>query len=151
MFRIVCASLFVTLTASPVSSVFAADYPDNPVRIIIPFSPGGGTDVITRFLQPRIEKNLGAGLLIDNRSGAGGTIGVGVAAQVDPDGYTLLITSASFTFADAIYKDRLAYDSKKRFPTHHDARGSAAGPGGASVDAGEKRQRAYRAGSQKSP
>jgi tripartite-type tricarboxylate transporter receptor subunit TctC len=117
MFRILRGSLFVTLAgliglSTPAT---AADYPNNPVRIIIPFSPGGGTDVITRLLQPRIEKALGTNVLIDNRTGAGGTIGVGVAAMSKPDGYTLLITSASYSFAQAIYGDKLKYDPKKDF------------------------------------
>ena len=115
MQRFVRGFLVAGLTVSPASYVFAADYPEKPLRVIIPFSPGGGTDVITRLLQPRIEKALGTSLLIDNRTGAGGTIGVGLAAQAEPDGYTVLITSSSFTFADAVYKDKLPYNSKKDF------------------------------------
>jgi tripartite-type tricarboxylate transporter receptor subunit TctC len=117
MFRVLSASLCAALIASPGQTASAADYPDpdKPIRVIIPFSPGGGTDVITRFLQPRLERALGTNLLIDNRTGAGGTIGVKLASEADPDGYTLLITSSSFTFADAVYKDQLAYNSKKDF------------------------------------
>ena len=117
MFRILRGSLFVALASLVGLSMpsAAADYPDGPIRVIIPFSPGGGTDVITRLLQPRIEHALGTNLIIDNRTGAGGTIGVTIASREKPDGYTLLITSSSFTFAQAIYGKKLKYDPKKDF------------------------------------
>ena len=114
MFRITCASLFVTLTALPLPPAVAAGYPEKPIRIIIPFSPGGGTDLLTRALQDRLERALGVSVIIDNRVGAGGTIGVTLAARAAPDGYTLLNTSASYTFAPALYKD-LPYDAIKDF------------------------------------
>jgi tripartite-type tricarboxylate transporter receptor subunit TctC len=117
MFHILRGSLFVTLASliGLPTSAAAADYPNNPVRVIVPFSPGGGTDVITRLLQPRIEKTLGTNLLVDNRTGAGGTIGIGVVALAKPDGYTLLTTSAAFSFSQAIYGNKLKYDPKKDF------------------------------------
>jgi tripartite-type tricarboxylate transporter receptor subunit TctC len=117
VFHILGISLFVTLASLIGLSTpsAAAGYPNKPVRIIIPFAPGGGTDVITRLLQPRIEKALSTNVLIDNRTGAGGTIGVGIAARAKPDGYTLMTTSASFSFADAIFKDKIPYNSKKDF------------------------------------
>jgi len=67
-----------------------------------------------RIMQPKLEKALGTNLLIANRGGAGGTIGVGLAAKAAPDGYTLLVTSASFTFAPSLYK-KLTYDAIKDF------------------------------------
>ncbi len=114
MFRIVCASLFTALTALSTPPVAAAGYPEKPIRLLIPFSPGGGTDILARALQDKLEAALGASVIIDNRGGAGGTIGVTLVARATPDGYTFLLTSASFTFAPGLYKD-LPYDAVKDF------------------------------------
>jgi tripartite-type tricarboxylate transporter receptor subunit TctC len=69
----------------------AQDYPTKPVRVIIPFAPGGASDVVARILSPALTKNLGQQIVIDNRSGASGNIGVEVAARAPADGYTLLL------------------------------------------------------------
>jgi tripartite-type tricarboxylate transporter receptor subunit TctC len=115
MNRISRVSLYAALFALFAPPAYAAGYPERPIRVIIPFSPGGGTDILTRLLQPRLEKAFGTQILIDNRTGAGGTIGVTAAARADPDGYSLLVTSASFTFAPGIYKKDLPYDAIKDF------------------------------------
>jgi tripartite-type tricarboxylate transporter receptor subunit TctC len=91
-----------------------AEYPERPIRVIIPFSAGGGTDVHLRLMQDRLDAALGTNIVIENRGGAGGTIGCGIAAQASPDGYTLLLTSASYTFAPNFYKN-LQYDAVKSF------------------------------------
>lgn len=114
MFRIACASLFATLIPLSAPPATAAGYPEKPIRLVIPFPPGGGTDVLARALQDKLEAALGASVIIDNRGGAGGTIGCTLAARADPDGYTLLFTSASYTFAPSVYKD-LPYDAIKDF------------------------------------
>jgi len=118
MDRIARVCLFATLT-SPVAlhvppGTAANGYPQKSIRLLIPFSPGGGTDLLCRALQERLERAFGVGIIIDNRPGAGGTMGVTLAARAAPDGYTFLITSASFTFAPGLYKD-LAYDAIKDF------------------------------------
>ena len=115
MFRIACASLFAVLIALPAPSALAAAYPEKPIRLLIPFSPGGGTDLLCRAMQDRLERALGVGIIIDNRAGAGGTIGVTLAARAAPDGYTFLVTSASYTFAPGLYKKDLPYDAIKDF------------------------------------
>ena len=115
MFRIACVSLFAALSALPAPSALAAAYPEKAIRLLIPFSPGGGTDLLSRAIQPSLEKALGVGVIIDNRVGAGGTVGVTLAARAAPDGYTLLVTSASFTFAPGLYKKDLPYDAIKDF------------------------------------
>lgn len=89
-------------------------YPTRPIRVIVPFSPGGGTDLVGRALQPKLEAALGVGIIIDNRASAGGLVGVTLVAKSPPDGYTLLLTSASFTFAPSLYKD-LPYDALRDF------------------------------------
>ncbi len=115
MFRIACTSLVATLIALPVLPAAAAEgYPQKPIRLLIPFPPGGGTDILARALQDRLEAALGTTVIIDNRGGAGGTLGCTLAARAAPDGYTFLFTSASYTFAPSLYKD-LAYDAIKDF------------------------------------
>ena len=114
MNRIISASLFAALVPLCAPPAGSAGFPEKPVRLVVPFSPGGGTDLLCRALQDRLERDLGVGILIDNRTGAGGTIGVTYAARAVPDGYTLLVTSASFTFAPGLYND-LPFDAVKDF------------------------------------
>ena len=114
MFRIAYVTLSAILIALSASPAAAAGYPEKPIRLLIPFPPGGGTDILARALQDKLETALGAPVIIDNRGGAGGTIGCTVAARAAPDGYTLLLTSASYSFAPSLYKD-LPYDAVKDF------------------------------------
>src|SRR5262245_34211396 len=114
MNRITSASLFAALFALSAPPAGSAGYPEKPVRLVVPFSPGGGTDLLCRAIQDRLERAFGVGVMIDNRTGAGGTIGVTYAARAAPDGYTLLVTSASFTFAPGLYND-LPFDAIKDF------------------------------------
>jgi len=102
------ALLVVSLTAG------AQPYPTKPVRMIIPFAPGGNTDIIGRVFAPRFGEYLGQQVVIDNRGGAGGSIGTDVAAKSPPDGYTLLMVSASHTINPAMAK-KLPYDSIRDF------------------------------------
>src|SRR6185436_6919297 len=92
----------------------SAGYPEKPIRLLVPFAPGGGTDLLARALQERLERALGVTVFVDNRTGAGGTIGFTLAARAAPDGYTFMITSASFTFAPGLYRN-LPYDPIKDF------------------------------------
>jgi tripartite-type tricarboxylate transporter receptor subunit TctC len=92
----------------------AQPYPTKPVRMIIPFAPGGNTDIIGRVFAPRFGQFLGQQVVIDNRGGAGGAIGTEVAAKSPPDGYTLLMVSASHTINPAMAK-KLPYDSIRDF------------------------------------
>lgn len=114
MLRTACGFLFATLAtqvALSIQPVAAQNYPQRPIRVIIPFAPGGGTDLLMRALQERLDKAFGVSVLIDNRPGAGGTIGVTLASRAVPDGYTIMVTSASYTFAPGLYKDKLPYDA----------------------------------------
>ncbi len=115
MFRIARASLVAALFALPALSVVAADkWPDKPVRLVVPFSPGGGTDLLARAVSDNLTEILGASVIIENRAGAGSTIGTALVARAAPDGYTYLFTSASYTFAPNFYRD-LPYDPIKDF------------------------------------
>ncbi|MDH3287514.1 MAG: tripartite tricarboxylate transporter substrate binding protein [Betaproteobacteria bacterium] len=93
----------------------AAAYPEKPVRLIVPFSAGGATDVLARALSNKLEQALGTNIIVDNRGGAGGTLGAGVAARTPPDGYTLMLTSPSYTFTPTIYGKKLPYNALKDF------------------------------------
>ena len=78
-------------------------YPDKPIRLIVPYPPGGGTDVIARIVQDRLRAALGQSIIIENRGGAGGSIGTEAAAKAAPDGYTVLFTLSSHTINPAIF------------------------------------------------
>jgi tripartite-type tricarboxylate transporter receptor subunit TctC len=91
----------------------AADYPDHPVRMIIPFPPGGSNDVVGRLVAKQLSVKLGQQVFVDNRGGAGGVLGTEAATQAAPDGYTLLIISIAHAVNPALYK--LNYDPLKSF------------------------------------
>jgi tripartite-type tricarboxylate transporter receptor subunit TctC len=92
--------------ASPGWPVYAADYPSRPVRIIVPFGAGGPTDVYVRAVAIELQKSLGQPFVIENRPGAGTTIGTEYVAQAAPDGYTLLMVSSTQTVNETLYKDK---------------------------------------------
>jgi tripartite-type tricarboxylate transporter receptor subunit TctC len=102
--------LAAALLASPF--VHAQEWPTKPVRMIVPFPPGGGTDTVARPLAAKLTQILGQQIVIDNRGGAGGTIGAGIAAKSPPDGYTVLLYSVHGAVAAAAYKS-LPYDLQK--------------------------------------
>ncbi len=89
-------------------------YPDKPIRFVVPYPPGGGTDVIARIVQGRLAAVLGQTINIDNRGGAGGSLGTDLVAKAAPDGYTVLFTLNSHTVNPAIYA-RLPFDTQKDF------------------------------------
>lgn len=90
------------------------DWPERPVRMIVPYPPGGGTDIIARIIQEDLTKELGQTVVVENRGGAAGMIGTEAVARSDPDGYTLLFTLSSHTINPAIYK-KLSFDTAKDF------------------------------------
>jgi tripartite-type tricarboxylate transporter receptor subunit TctC len=91
----------------------AQDWPAKPVRFIVPYPPGGGTDVIARIVQNRLAEQLGQQIVIENRGGAGGALGTEAAAKSAPDGYTFLFTLSSHTINPLLYK--LNYDVEHDF------------------------------------
>ena len=91
----------------------AQAYPSKPVRLIIPFPPGGSNDVVGRAIGQQLAERLGQGVVIDNRGGAGSVIGTNEAAKAAPDGYTLLLISTAFPTSIAF--NRLPQDAMKSF------------------------------------
>jgi tripartite-type tricarboxylate transporter receptor subunit TctC len=93
----------------------AQSYPNKPVKIVVPFPPGGPTDVVARMVAMKLSQSFGQPFVVENRPGAGGTIGSQAVAQASPDGYTLLLAStSSLAMAPSLYKN-LAYDPRKSF------------------------------------
>jgi len=95
-------------------TALAQSYPNKTIRMVIPFAAGGNTDIIGRIFAPKMAEILGQQIIIDNRGGAGGTIGTEVVKRAAPDGYTILMASAGHTINPAMIK-KLPYDSVKDF------------------------------------
>src|SRR5262249_61726894 len=107
MLKAVGALLALTAVAA------AQDYPTKPVRVIIPFPPGGINDTVGRLVATQLSTRLGKQFIVDNRGGAGGTVGTELAANAPKDGYTLLVVSLAHTVNPWLYK--LPYDPIKAF------------------------------------
>lgn len=90
---------------------FAQAYPSKVIRIVVPYSPGGGADNAARILAPRLSQQIGQQVIIENRAGGSGSIGANAVAQADPDGYTVLYDASSFAVNPALRK--LPFDAKK--------------------------------------
>jgi tripartite-type tricarboxylate transporter receptor subunit TctC len=109
----VAAAAVVSLSPSPAAA--QADYPNKPLRLIVPFPPGGSTDIIGRVVALRLGEKLGQQVIVDNRGGAGGTIGTEAAAKAAPDGYTLAVgTTSTHAVAPGAYS-KLGYNPVKDF------------------------------------
>jgi tripartite-type tricarboxylate transporter receptor subunit TctC len=101
-------------SALMIGAVQAQSWPTKPIKFIVPYPPGGGTDVIARIVQEPLAKELGQQVIIDNRGGAGGSIGSALAAQSPSDGYTVLFTLSSHTINPSFYP-RLPFDTERDF------------------------------------
>jgi len=89
-------------------------YPSRPIRLIVPFPPGGSNDIVARMVATQLGERLGQQVVVDNRGGAGGVLGSDLAAKSPPDGYTLLLISVAYAFGPALYKN-LPYDPERAF------------------------------------
>ena len=99
---------------APVAAVHAQEFPTKPIRFVVPSSVGGGNDVLARLLSPKLSESLGKQFVVDNRSGAGGIIGIDIVAKAPPDGYTILIVAGGYTLNPSLYA-KLPYDTLKDF------------------------------------
>ncbi|MDB5866362.1 MAG: extra-cytoplasmic solute receptor [Betaproteobacteria bacterium] len=112
-----CRSIPVLLALcalSPAALAAETAYPSRPIRIIVPFPPGGTTDVVARLMGQKLTEAWGQQVVVDNRAGAGGNIGMGLAAVANPDGYTILAVSSSYMVNPTLYS-RAPYDPFKSF------------------------------------
>jgi tripartite-type tricarboxylate transporter receptor subunit TctC len=96
-------TLLAALLAAPFIA-FAQSYPAKPVRIIVPFAPGGGSDLAGRLIAAKLTERMGGNFIVENRPGAGSNLGAEMAVKSPPDGYTLLVISASYTVNPSVYK-----------------------------------------------
>ena len=106
-------ALLTGLTLALATSTAAA-WPTKPVTFIVPYPPGGGTDVVARIVQDALSKQLGEPVIIENRGGAGGSIGTAIAARATPDGHTMLFTLSSHSINPVIYQ-KLPFDTERDF------------------------------------
>ena len=95
--------MLAALLAAPLVA-FAQSYPAKPVRIIVPFAPGGGSDLAGRLVAAKLSERMGTQFIVENRPGAGSNLGAEIAVKSPPDGYTLLLISASYTVNPSVYK-----------------------------------------------
>ena len=108
--RVIIAVIFAPAFAFPLPAA-AQNYPTKPIRLIVPFAPGGGTDILARVIGRKLGESMGQQVVVDNRAGAGGNLGAALAATASPDGHTLLMVSASYAVNASVYK--LAFDPVK--------------------------------------
>jgi tripartite-type tricarboxylate transporter receptor subunit TctC len=109
--------ILISITAAAsfgVRKAKAAGYPEHPIKIIAPFAPAGPTDIMARILATHLGEALGGTVVVENRPGAGGNIGIGIAAHAEPDGYTLLITSSAYVVNPGLYA-KIPYDPYQDF------------------------------------
>ena len=103
----------VSLVLGFAQGAFAQPFPNKPVRLIVPFPAGGGSDVVGRILALKLSENLGQQVIVDNRPGAGGSIGTEAAVRAAPDGYTMVLASTSEIAVNPVIYTKLAYDTLK--------------------------------------
>ena len=114
MYRRVALVVALSSLAVPPAAGAEQPYPSRPIRIIVPFAPGGSTDIVARLVGQKLTEAWHQQVVVDNRAGAGGNIGIGIAAQASPDGYTILAVSSSYMVNPTLYA-KAPYDPYKSF------------------------------------
>ena len=113
--KLLLATLLILIAAGlVVNDAAAQQYPSKPIRLIVPFSPGGGTDILARSLAIRMIESMGQRIIVDNRPGAGGLIATSIVAKVPPDGYTLLQSTNAFTITPSLYQ-KVPFNAERDF------------------------------------
>jgi tripartite-type tricarboxylate transporter receptor subunit TctC len=102
--RSITAKCIAIPAALSTTAPLAQTYPAKPVRVIVPFAPGGGSDITARVMSQKLAEHFGQSFVPDNRPGAGGLVGAEVAVKSPPDGYTIMISTSSWVTAAAIHK-----------------------------------------------
>ena len=113
--RFATACAFVIASAALPAPALAQGYPGKPVRIVVPFAPGGGTDIIGRLIARQLNDSLGQRVIIDNRAGANGIIGTELVARAVPDGHTIMLGTTATHAINASFYSKLPYDPVKDF------------------------------------
>jgi len=141
MYRLLCLIASALISALPLATFAQAPaYPSKPIRLIVPFPPGAGTDSVARLVAQKLGDALGTSIVVDNRTGAGGAIGAAEAAKAAPDGYTLLFVAGPFTTVAAASRSP-GYDPIRQFaPVAPIAAGPLAFVINADVPAGTMRE-----------
>ena len=106
LFAAVSAAVLETACGAAVAQA----YPSKPVRFVVPYTPGGGTDLMARALAQRMSESMGQSVIVENRAGAGGNVGTEMVARAEPDGYTLLATAPGPLAINRYLFDRLSFD-----------------------------------------
>jgi tripartite-type tricarboxylate transporter receptor subunit TctC len=114
-FAIIWLALAAAFTFRTAAAAEAQPYPSRPIRMIVPFTPGGSTDIYARTLSPKLSDALGQQVVVDNRSGAGGALGAELAAKAPPDGYTLWIGQTANLAIGPALRNKSAYDPVRDF------------------------------------
>ena len=115
MKRVIEIALALCIALSLGTAFAQANYPTKPIRLIVPFPPGGGTDILSRLVANRLTETLGWQIVVDNRGGAGGNIGLQAAAQAAPDGYTMVMGQTSNLAINPSLYSKLPYDPVRDF------------------------------------
>src|SRR4051812_37320276 len=102
--------IFLSLLCFAAATASAQTWPTKPVRVIVTFSPGGSSDIVARLIAVPLQAELGQSVIVDNKPGAGGTIGALEAARADPDGYTLLLSNSAPISISPAMQDQPRYD-----------------------------------------
>jgi tripartite-type tricarboxylate transporter receptor subunit TctC len=115
-FCVLVASLLAiaAFSGAPAHSAERGAYPSKPVRMIVPFAPGGGSDIVGRVVAQGLAEQWGETVVVDNRPGAGSTVGAAIASKANPDGYTVMVSSSAISSSPALYK-KLSFDITSDF------------------------------------
>ncbi|MEQ1776444.1 MAG: tripartite tricarboxylate transporter substrate-binding protein, partial [Burkholderiales bacterium] len=109
-----CIAAMLAVVSYP-SFAQTSNYPNRPVRMVVPFPPGGGTDIVARLVMPKLSENLGQSIIIDNRGGANGGIGSDIAAKAQADGYTVLVGGIGTMAINFAMYSKIPYDPVRDF------------------------------------
>ena len=110
-----CCYCTFAVSAEPQRAGSIASYPTKPIRMVVPYAPGGGSDIVARIVGQKMTDTLGQPIIIDNRPGAAGMLGAEIVANAVADGYTLLLADSSFTINSSYYTKQVRYDARKSF------------------------------------
>jgi tripartite-type tricarboxylate transporter receptor subunit TctC len=113
--RYLVAGAAALASAALARSAFAQDYPQRPVRMIVPYAPGGASDILARLIQPQLDREFGQAFIVDNRGGGASQVGTQAIATAAPDGYTIGVIDSAFVINPGLFAGKLPYDTQRDF------------------------------------